>query len=81
MKSLRKYVNSMFVNEVRHADHDVVDVTDLNSHRGVIMTKVDGMKVYVFCYASGYVITQTDDLLSVIAYSIVVGSLGCGQSQ
>lgn len=54
-------VLGQFANEVGYADHNVVGVTDLESHRGVIMAKVDGMKVYAFCYASGSVITQTDN--------------------
>ncbi|KAM3497497.1 hypothetical protein MY10362_009158 [Beauveria mimosiformis] len=72
MYALRKFVNPVFMSEVRYTDHDVVDVTDLDAHRGTIMQKADGMKVYVFCYASGYVITQTDDNLTVISYVVAI---------
>ncbi|KAI8710943.1 hypothetical protein NCS52_01523200 [Fusarium sp. LHS14.1] len=36
------------------------------------MYKSDGKKVYVFCYASGHIITQTDPDLGVIHYSMAL---------
>ena len=68
--TLKRQIDPVFMSEIRYTDHDVVDVTDLNTHTGTIMHKADGMKMYVFCYASGYVIAQTDDNLSVISYVI-----------
>ncbi|KAL2669885.1 hypothetical protein Neosp_015182 [[Neocosmospora] mangrovei] len=56
----------------RGIDHDVIDVTDLTSNKGTNMYKSDGMKVYVFCYASGHIITQTDPNLGVIHYSMAL---------
>lgn len=48
-KSIRHHVDNQFMDEVRHSDHDVVDVNDLVPYKGTIMHKADGMKVYVFC--------------------------------
>jgi hypothetical protein len=70
--TLKKNIEHTFMNEVRHADHDVVDVTNLDNHRGVIMHKVDGVKVYVFSYASGYIITHTNQDLTVIMYNVAL---------
>ncbi|EEU34532.1 uncharacterized protein NECHADRAFT_88825 [Fusarium vanettenii 77-13-4] len=49
-----------------------IDVTDLISHKGTNVYKSAGMKVYVFCYTSGYIITQTDLNLGVIHYSVAL---------
>ncbi|KAI3401304.1 hypothetical protein diail_12011 [Diaporthe ilicicola] len=65
MNTFRNYVNKDFISEMRSADHDVLDVTNLDTHRGPTTMKVDGVKTYVFCYPSGYVITFTDDNLSI----------------
>lgn len=69
-KSLKRYVEPMYMSEVRHSDHNVVDVGDLNPYKGTVMLKADGMKVYVFCYPNGYVVTFTDPRLTVINYTV-----------
>jgi len=68
--SLKRYIEPMYMSEARHSDHDVVDVADLAPHKGTIMIKADGMKVYVFCYPNGYVVTFSDPNLTVISYVI-----------
>ena len=75
--SVRWYRNELdydFMSAVRSSDHAVVDVSDMSSYPGPFMTKVDGMKVYVFCYKFGYVITYADANLTV--QSCVVSHLG-----
>lgn len=67
---LASYIDFMFMSEIRHADHDVVDVADMSLYKGSFMIKADGMKVYVFCYPNGYVVTFTDAVLTVISYVI-----------
>jgi len=64
------YIDDAFMSEIRHADHDVVDVADMTSYRGSFMIKADGMKVYVFCYPNGYVVTFANRMMDVISYSI-----------
>jgi hypothetical protein len=36
-------------------------------HKGIFMTKVDGMKVYIFCYSSCYIVTLSDRNLTVVS--------------
>jgi hypothetical protein len=52
---------------VRTVDHVVVDVPSLDSYAGPFMPTADGMKVYVFCYNFGYVVTVTDPALAVLS--------------
>lgn len=69
-KEMKRYIDSAYMDEVRHADHDVVDVKDLTPYKGTIMIKADGMKVYVFCYVNGYVVTFANASLTVINYTV-----------
>jgi len=62
-------VDNEYMSSVRSTDHAVVDVSDMNTRKGTFMHKVDGMKVYIFCYTFGYVITMTDRNLTVISCS------------
>lgn len=55
------------MSSVRRTNHAVIDVQDVSSYRGRFMLKADGVKVYVFCYSFGYVVTYTDTSLSVIS--------------
>ena len=68
--SMVPHVDSTFMAEVRYVDHDVVDVADMSAYRGSFMIKADGMKVYVFCYPNGYVVTFANRTLNVISYVI-----------
>lgn len=68
--SLKRYVEPMYMSEIRHSDHDVVDVGDLNPYKGSVMLKADGMKVYVFCYPNGYIVTFTNSALTIINYTV-----------
>jgi hypothetical protein len=45
----------------------VVDVPDLNGYKSSFMAKVDGVKVYIFCYELGYVMCVTDSESMVIS--------------
>lgn len=72
IRSFRNHIKKDFMDAARHTDHVVIDVTDLNTHKGTFMFKADGMKVYVFCYPGGYVVTQTDDDLTVISYWVSI---------
>lgn len=69
---LSRHIDAMFMSEVLRADHDVVDVTSLEAHRGTVTHKVNGMKVYVFSYKNGYVITFADRDLTIYSYSIEI---------
>lgn len=69
-RKMSNKVDPEYVREVRNADHNVVDVSDMRPYKGVTMVKVDGMKNYVFCYQSGYVVTHPDNDLTVIRYSV-----------
>ena len=68
--SIARYVDTVFMDEIRNADHDVVDVKSLAPYRGSIMVKADGMKCYVFCYPNGYVVTFANRELTVVNYTI-----------
>ncbi|KAI6986058.1 hypothetical protein KC359_g8918 [Hortaea werneckii] len=65
-----KFIEKLHMDESRNADHDVVDVKDLSPYKGTIMLKADGMKVYVFCYMNGYVITFANRNLTVLSYVV-----------
>lgn len=69
-KSMRMYVDASHMSQARYADHDVLDVSDVTMCSGIFTYKADGMKVYVFSYQTGYVITFTDRALTVIEYHI-----------
>ena len=69
-----KFIAQMHLDESRHADHDVVDIKDLSAYKGTNMLKADGMKVYVFCYVNGYIITLTDSELTILEYAISLRS-------
>ncbi|KAH7001767.1 hypothetical protein B0J12DRAFT_558181, partial [Macrophomina phaseolina] len=58
---------------VQRSDHAVVDVPDISLYKGTHMLKADGVKVYVFCYEFGYVVTSTDWNLSVISCTVTIG--------
>jgi hypothetical protein len=60
-----------FMASVGSADHAVVDVSDLSSHMGTFMLKANGMKIYIFCYSFGYVVTLTDTDLTVVSCTFV----------
>jgi hypothetical protein len=45
---------------VRTSDRDVIDVPDMDGYTGIFLPKADGMKVYVFCYSFGYIVTLND---------------------
>ncbi|KAF2858801.1 hypothetical protein K470DRAFT_220433 [Piedraia hortae CBS 480.64] len=60
-------VAAKFMPAVRSNDHVVVDAPDVSVYNGVLLAKADGMKVYVFCYEFGYIVTITDPSLSVVA--------------
>lgn len=68
VRSISNEIDPEFMSMVRSADHAVVDVSDMTTYRGTFMYKADGMKVYIFCYTFGYIITLTDSSLSVISY-------------
>lgn len=57
-----------YMTSARSVDHAVVDVSDMSMYKGTFMYKADGMKVYVFCYTFGYVVTMTDNALTVLTY-------------
>ncbi|KAI9048017.1 hypothetical protein LZ554_007815 [Drepanopeziza brunnea f. sp. 'monogermtubi'] len=69
-KKMSNKIDPEYVRKVRNADHNVVDVSDIRPYKGVTMIKVDGMKNYVFCYESEYVVTHPDNDLTVIKYSV-----------
>lgn len=69
-KSMKMYVDQSFMSQSRHADHDVLDVSDVKTCTGIFTYKADGMKVYVFSYRTGYIITFTDRALTIIDYHI-----------
>lgn len=60
--------------EIRYVGHDVVIVSSLDGHAGPTMLKVDGMKMSVFSYASGYFVTFNDYRLSVHEFAFAVRS-------
>jgi len=64
---LRNEVDEEFMSSVLFADHAVLDVSNMNGQKGVFMLKADGMKVYVFCYSFGYLITFPDRDLTVVS--------------
>lgn len=71
-RSMTRFIKSMYMDEARHADHDVVDVKDLTPYKGTTMIKADGMKVYVFSYANGYVVTFADRDLTVLSCMVSI---------
>lgn len=64
-------IDRTFINEGRRADHDVVDVSNLDAHKGPIMIEGDGIKVYIFCYPSEYIVTFNDPYLTVHDFTVV----------
>lgn len=69
-----RFINQTHMDEARHADHDVIDVKDLSPYRGTKMLKADGMKMYVFCYTNGYVVTFANARLTVYEFKIALRS-------
>lgn len=45
---------------------------DVIGYEGNFLAEADGVKVYVFCYEFGYVVTITDLMLALVTY-IVIG--------
>lgn len=45
MPRFRNYCDGAFINDVRYADHDVLNVMNLDSHEGPTTVEVDGVKV------------------------------------
>lgn len=70
---MRREIDDEIMNQARRSDHAVVDVPDISLYRGTHMLKADGVKVYVFCYEFGYVITSTDWNLTVISCTVAIG--------
>lgn len=68
VRSIANEIDFEYMSSARSADHAVVDVSDMNIYKGTFMLKADGMKVYVFCYSFGYVVTMTDMSLTVLTY-------------
>lgn len=68
VRSIANEIDNEYVSAARSVDHAVVDVSDMSMYKGTFMYKADGMKVYVFCYSFGYVITMTDSALTVLSY-------------
>lgn len=66
-RTIANEIDYEYMSSVRSADHAVVDVSDISMYKGTFMYKADGMKVYVFCYSFGYVVTMTDTNLTVIS--------------
>jgi hypothetical protein len=66
-KMLRGSIDSSFMDEVRHADRNVIDVTSLEPYRGMIMHKDDRVKTFVFLCLNGDVVTLADIDLTVIS--------------
>ncbi len=72
---MRHLIDSGFMSDVRSADHIVMDVPSLDGYRGRYMAKADGVKVYVFCYEFGYVMTLTDPDLTVVSCMTSIADL------
>ena len=70
-----KEIDTDFLRAVRAADHIVVDVPSMDGLNGPFATKVDGMKVYVFVYAFGYMVTLADANLTVISCVVPLGPM------
>jgi hypothetical protein len=68
VRMIANEIDHEYMNSARSVDHAVVDVSDMSVYKGVFMYKADGMKVYVFCYSFGYVVTMTDNNLTVLTY-------------
>jgi hypothetical protein len=64
--SMTRYLENQFMNEVRRVDHDVVDMRDLAPYRCTNVLKANGMKMYVFCYKFGYVVSHASRDLPII---------------
>ncbi|KAI1748325.1 hypothetical protein F4782DRAFT_551131 [Xylaria castorea] len=69
--SLARYVNGDAMASARRPDHVVVGVHDMSMYKGVYMLEADGLKVYVFCYSFGYVVTDTHSNLNVVMFEFV----------
>lgn len=70
--SMRSMIDITFMSDVRSRDHIVIDVPNMDGYRGRYMAKADGMKVYVFCYSFGYVVTLTDPDMTIISCMVTV---------
>ncbi len=68
--SMARHIDAQYMSQVRSTDHDVIDVSDVSNCSGLFTYKADGMKVYVFAYNSGYVITFTDRKLTILDYRV-----------
>lgn len=68
VRMIANEVDMEYMISARSVDHAVVDVSDMSMYKGTFMYKADGMKVYVFCYTFGYVVTMTDSALTVLTY-------------
>lgn len=68
VRMIANEIDNEYMSSARSVDHAVVDVSDMSMYKGTFMHKADGMKVYVFCYSFGYVVTMTDNNLTVLTY-------------
>lgn len=55
-----------FISATTFYDHAVVDALDMSTHTGPFISNINRMKVYVFCYKFGYVLTLGDTDLAVM---------------
>lgn len=67
---MARYVDRLFLSDIRHADCDVGNALEINNCDVALMHKVDGMKMYMMCYSCGYVITLANLDLTVLSYAI-----------
>lgn len=74
ISTMRDQIDYEFMSNVRSSDHVVVDVPDMDGYKASFMTKVDGVKVYVFCYEFGYIVCITDPDLTVVSCMVTITS-------
>ena len=67
VKSTSKEINKEYLDSIVSSDHAVLDVSNMSMHKGRFMLKADDVKVYVFYYSFGYVITFADPDLAVVS--------------
>lgn len=71
VSAMSRFVDQDVMSAARRSDHAVVDVNDISAYSGKFMLKADGVKVYVFCYSFGYVVTDTHPSLRVVTFEFV----------
>lgn len=68
---MKREIDREFMCLVQAVDYIVGDVPNLTGYKGQIIAKDDSIKVYMFCYKFGYVVSISDPNLTLISSMVI----------